>query len=104
MTRTLVYITIMAAVTYLIRMLPMVLIRRKIENQFIKSFLSYIPYAVLGAMTFPAILSSTSSAYSAVAGTITAIIMAFREKSLLVVALSACLTVFVAEWLLRILA
>ncbi|NMA65227.1 MAG: AzlD domain-containing protein [Clostridiaceae bacterium] len=99
---TIKYILIMAAVTYLIRMLPMVIIRKKIENNFIKSFLFYIPYAVLGAMTFPAILSSTSSIYSAIAGTVAAVIMAMKEKSLLIVALSACFTVFITEWLLHI--
>ncbi|NLM76067.1 MAG: AzlD domain-containing protein [Clostridiaceae bacterium] len=100
----LIYIAIMAAVTYCIRMLPMVLIRRKIENNFIKSFLFYVPYAVLGAMTFPAILSSTSSIYSAVAGTITAIFTALKEKSLLIVALSACFAVYITEWLIYIIA
>ncbi len=98
---TLIHIAIMAGVTYLIRMLPMVLFRKKIENNFIKSFLFYVPYAVLGAMTFPAIFYSTSSLYSAIAGTIVAVVMAFKEKSLLTVALTACLTVYVVEWILR---
>lgn len=98
---TLIHIAIMAGVTYLIRMLPMVLFRKKIENNFVKSFLFYVPYAVLGAMTFPAIFYSTSSLYSAIAGTIVAVVMAFKEKSLLTVALTACLTVYVVEWILR---
>ena len=74
----LIYIIIMAGVTYLTRMLPMVIFKKKIESTFIKSFLYYIPYAVLGAMTFPAILSSTSSVYSAIAGAAVAIILALK--------------------------
>ena len=97
---TLAMILIMASVTYLIRMLPMVIFRKKIESEFVKSFLYYVPYAVLGAMTFPAIFTSTSSIYSATAGTAVAIILSFREKSLLTVALSACFTVFIVEWIL----
>ena len=60
------YIAVMAITTYLIRMLPMVIFKKKIESDFIKSFLFYVPYAVLGSMTFPAIFSSTSSLYSAI--------------------------------------
>ena len=56
-----IYIAVMALVTYLIRMLPLVIFRKKIENRFIRSFLYYIPYAVLAAMTFPAVFSSTGS-------------------------------------------
>lgn len=97
---TLIYMAIMAGVTYLIRMLPLALFRKKIENNFIQSFLFYVPYAVLGAMTFPAIFYSTSSLYSAIAGTIVAVVMALKEKSLLTVALMACLTVYVVEWIL----
>ena len=61
----LAYIAVMAGVTYLIRMLPLTVFQKKIKNRFIRSFLYYIPYAVLGAMTFPAILYSTGSVYSA---------------------------------------
>lgn len=99
----LIHVIVMAGVTYLIRMLPFVLFRKKIENNFIKSFLYYVPYAVLGAMTFPTIFSSTASVYSATAGTIVAIFLAFREKSLLTVASCACLTVYIIEALLRFL-
>lgn len=97
------YILIMAGVTYLIRMLPMVIFKRKIESNFVKSFLYYVPYAVLGAMTFPAIFTTTASLYSAIAGTIIAVLLSLREKSLLTVALSACLTVYVVEWFLRVI-
>ena len=96
-------IFVMAGITYLIRMLPMVLIKKKIESRFLKSFLYYVPYAVLGAMTFPAVFTSTASIYSALAGTIVAVFLSFREKNLLIVALSACLTVYIVEWILRMI-
>ncbi|MBC8571165.1 AzlD domain-containing protein [Oscillospiraceae bacterium NSJ-54] len=91
----------MAGVTYLIRMLPLAIFQKKIESRFVKSFLFYVPYAVLGAMTFPAILSSTSSVWSAIAGLAVAVALAMKEKGLLTVAMSACGTVFVAELILR---
>lgn len=94
------YIFVMAAVTYLIRMLPLALSKKEITNQYIKSFLYYVPYACLAAMTFPAILYSTASLYSALAGLITAIIAAYRGKSLLIVALAACVSVFLVERIL----
>lgn len=94
------YIFVMAAVTYLIRMLPLALSKKEITNQYIKSFLYYVPYACLAAMTFPAILYSTASLYSALAGLITAIIAAYRGKSLLIVALAACVAVFLVERIL----
>ena len=90
-----IYLFIMAGVTYLIRTLPFVIFKGKITNTFIKSFLYYVPYAVLGAMTFPAILFSTGNYASAVAGLIVACILAFKEKSLLTVAIFACIAAFV---------
>ena len=98
-----IYIAVMALVTYLIRMLPLVIFRKKIENRFIRSFLYYIPYAVLVAMTFPAVFSSTGSVWSAVAGLIVALLLAFFEKGLLTVALSSCVAVFVIEFLIKII-
>ena len=98
----LAYILVMAGVTYLVRMLPLVIFKRKIENRFVKSFMFYIPFAVLAAMTFPAVFSSTTSIYSAAAGTAVALILSFKEKSLLTVALAACVTVYAVEWLMRI--
>lgn len=92
-----IYMIIMAGVTYLIRMLPLVLFRKKIENPFIQSFLYYVPYTVLGSMTFPAIFSSTSSFISALSGTIVAMYLAYKEKSLVMVAVFACITVFIVE-------
>lgn len=97
------YTLVMAGVTYLIRMVPLLLIRRPIHNRFIKSFLYYVPYAVLGAMTFPAILYSTSDIRSAAVGLIVSVILAFFGKGLLTVAVSACVTVYAVEWLLQLL-
>lgn len=97
------YILVMAGVTYLIRVLPMVLSRKEITSPYIKSFLYYVPYACLAAMTFPAILFSTSSVVSAVVGFGAALIAAYREKSLLSVAIVACIAVFVTERILAFL-
>lgn len=95
-----VYILVMAGVTYLIRMLPLALSKREITNNYIKSFLYYVPYACLAAMTFPAILYATSSIYSALAGLLIAVVAAYKGKSLLIVALAACAAVFIAERIL----
>jgi branched-subunit amino acid transport protein len=94
------YILVMAVVTYLIRMLPLAMVKGEITSPFIKSFLFYVPYATLAAMTFPAILYSTSGVTSALAGFIAALFMAYRKKSLLTVALAACVVVFVVERIL----
>ena len=91
------YIFVMAAVTYLSRMLPLVLFKKEITSPFLKSFLYYVPYACLAAMTFPAILSATASVISAVVGFVVALIAAYKEKSLLTVALLACGAVFIVE-------
>lgn len=91
------YLIVMAGVTYLIRVIPFVLINKKIENRFINSFLYYIPYTVLAAMTFPAILYATGSIISAAAGLLTAILIAYKGKGLLTVAVGACLAVLVVE-------
>ena len=80
-----IYILVMAGVTYLIRMLPLTLAKKEITNPFVKSFLYYVPYACIAAMTFPAILSATASVISAVVGFIAALIAAYKEKSLLTV-------------------
>lgn len=95
-----VYIFVMALVTYLIRMIPLTLVRGKIENQYIKSFLYYVPYTCLTAMTFPAILYATGSIWSALAGVAAAVILAFYNKSLVTVAAFACAAVFVVEQVL----
>ncbi|MEG1442073.1 MAG: AzlD domain-containing protein [Oscillospiraceae bacterium] len=95
-----IYIFVMAGVTYLIRFLPMVLFKKKINNRFLNSFLYYIPYAVLGAMTFPAILYSTGSMVSATVGLCVAVILAFLKRGLLTVATVTCIVVFIIERLL----
>ncbi|MDO5147136.1 MAG: AzlD domain-containing protein [Eubacteriales bacterium] len=99
-TEFLPYLIVMAGVTYLIRAIPLVMVKKKIENQFINSFLYYIPYTVLAAMTFPAIFYATGSKLSAGAGCLTAIILAFYKKSLIVVASGACLAVLAVELVL----
>lgn len=91
------YILLMAGVTYLIRVLPLTLIKKEIKNVTVRSFLHYVPYATLAAMTFPAILDATDSRISAGAGFLTALILAYREKSLLTVAGAACAAVFLLE-------
>ena len=81
----------------MIRMLPLVLFRKKIKNRFIRSFLYYIPYAVLSVMTVPAILYSTGNLISAIVGTLVALVLSYYRKSLIVVASLAALAVLVAE-------
>lgn len=95
--RTLSYILVMAGVTYLIRMLPLTLIRRQIRSSFIRSFLYYVPYVTLSVMTFPAILTATSSLWSGGAALAAAVFLAYRGKSLFSVSLAACGTVFILE-------
>lgn len=98
--KLIVYILVMAGVTYLIRALPITLFRKKIKNRFLLSFLNYIPYAVLGAMTVPAVFYSTGSMVSALTGFFVAVLLAYMEKGLLTVAIAACMVVFIAEQLL----
>lgn len=98
-----IYILVMAVVTYLIRMLPLAIWRREITSPFIKSFLFYVPYACLAAMTFPAILTATESVISGAAGFVVALYLSYKEKSLVKVALYACAAVFVAERILAFL-
>ncbi len=92
----LVYLLVMAGVTYLIRMLPLAAVRGKVRSVFLQSFLYYVPYAVLGAMTFPAIFSSTGSWITALCGTVAALALGWMEKSLLTVAAVACAVAFLA--------
>ena len=91
------YLLILAGSTYLIRVIPFVAIKNKINNRFIRSFLAYIPYAVLTAMTIPAVFYATSWWAGAAAGLIVAVIFALKEKGLTVVAIAACVAVFVVE-------
>ena len=91
------YLIVMAAVTYLIRMLPLTVFRKEIKSRFVRSFLHYVPYAVLGAMTFPDVLYATGSLWTALCGLIVTVVMAWRGKSLLSVAIGACLAVAAAQ-------
>ena len=97
------YLIVMAVVTYLIRMIPLALIRKKIKNKFILSFLYYVPYAVLSAMVFPAMFFASGNIISAAAGVIVAVAVAFRSNSLVLVAGCSCLSVLLAELVLRFL-
>ena len=90
-----IYIAVMAGVTYLERMIPFTLMRKKIQSRFLRSFLYYIPYAVLSAMTIPAIFYSTGDMVTAAAGTIVALVLAYLDLPLIVVALAAAGTAFV---------
>lgn len=98
-----IYLFVAAGITYLIRMVPLVLVKKKIKNKYILSFLYYIPYAVLSVMTFPGIFYSTSSVISAAIGTAIALIVAFMNKSMVIVAALSSLGVFITELILRIL-
>lgn len=95
------YLIVMAGVTYLVRVIPLTLFNKKIKNRFVNSFLYYTPYAVLAAMTFPAIMYATDNIVSAVFGLAVAVILAFFGKGLLTVACGACLSVFVVELIMR---
>lgn len=94
-----IYIFVMAGITYLIRLLPLTLIRREIKSNYIKSFLFYVPYVTLAVMTFPAILDATANIWSAAAGFTAALILAYRRKSLITVSLFSSLCVFLVELL-----
>lgn len=97
------YILVMALTTYLIRVLPLTLLKKTIRNTFLKSFLHYVPIACLTAMTFPAILYATEHAISGIAGLVVAVALAVKKKSLIVVAIAACIAVFLTEQLLNFL-
>ena len=94
-----IYLIITAGVTYLVRMLPLVLMKGRITNRFLLSFLHYIPYAVLSVMTIPAIFTATGDIRPAAAGFATAMLLAWKGKGLLTVAAAACAAVLAAELL-----
>ena len=91
------YILVMAVVTYLVRMLPLTLIRREIKNVYIRSFLYYIPYATLAAMTFPAILDATQSPIAGALALVVGVALAWFGASLFQVSVACCAMVFVIE-------
>ena len=97
-----IYVLSMAVTTYLIRMLPLTVFRKPIKSRFLKSFLHYVPYACLTAMTFPAILYDTTYIISGVAALLIAVLLAFRGKSLLTVSLASCAAVFICERILEL--
>lgn len=97
---TAAYIAVMAIVTYLIRAVPFGFFQKKIKSQFLRSFLYYIPYAVLSAMTIPAIFYSTGNLITAIAGTVTALVLAYFELPLIVVALAASLAAYLTGFFL----
>ena len=97
------YLLVMAGVTYLIRMIPLVFFRKKITNRFVRSFLYYVPYTVLTVMTIPAVFYSTAYVISAVMGTITAIILAYFKRGLITVAAGAVAVVFLCELIIPLL-
>lgn len=98
---SLIAIALMAVVTYLIRSIPMALIKEHIDNRFIQSFLHYIPYGILTAMTVPYIFYATTHLVSAIVGTVVAVVLAWFEKSLITVSIVAVAFAYVAELLLH---
>lgn len=94
---TAIYIIVMAVVTYLIRMIPFTFFNKKIKSRFVRSFLKYIPYAVLSAMTIPAIFYSTGDVVTAAVGTVVAVALAFFNYPLIVVALAASLAAYLTS-------
>ena len=97
------YILVMAVTTYLIRALPLTLLKKPIKSRFLRSFLHYVPTACLTAMTFPAILYATENILSGAIGLVVGILLALKKKSLIIVAVAACVAVFLTEQLLKLL-
>ena len=98
-----VYVAVMAVTTYLIRAIPLTLMKKPIRSRFLRSFLHYVPTACLTAMTFPAIVYSTDHVVSGAAGLLVSVLLALKNKSLIVVAVASCATTFVVEQLVRFL-
>ncbi len=95
-----IYIAVMAGVTYLIRMIPFTAFRRQIKSRFFRSFLYYVPYAVLSAMTVPAIFYATGNMATAAVGTVVAVLLAYFDMPLIVVALAASAAAFLSGMIL----
>ena len=102
MTRLLIAVLLMAGVTYIPRVLPLAIFKNKIQSRFLTAFLSYVPFAVLGAMIFPDILSSTGHLASAIVGLVTAAVLAYFERSLLQVAVCAIIAVYMCEVIIKL--
>lgn len=97
------YLIVMAGVTYLVRMLPLVLLRRKIKNRFLLSFLHYMPYAVLSVMTVPAMLYATGSLIAGIVGMAVALISSYFNRSLVTVALLTCVSAYITQIIINLL-
>ncbi len=91
-------IAIMAIITYIIRVLPITLFQKEIKSKFIQSFLYYVPYAVLASLTFPAIFTATGNEITSIAGTLVALILAYFNKGLVIVAIGAVVTALVISF------
>lgn len=98
-----IYLLIMSGSTYLIRAVPFALMRKKIKNPFINSFLHYIPYTVLAAMTFPSALYATGNITAAAIGLLASVLVSLKTKNLTVVAVTGCVAVFFADWILAVI-
>ena len=103
MNKTYIYIFIMFAVTYLVRVLPLTLIRRKIENRFLRSFLYYVPYVTLAVMTFPAIMHATNEPIAGICALVIGIFLAWFGAKLFTVAVASCVTVLLLELIIQYL-
>lgn len=97
MRKTYLYILVMAAVSFAIRVFPLTVIRKRITNRFLKSFLRYVPYVTLAAMTFPAIIDATGSPYAGAGALAIGVVSAWLGADLPIVAVACCVTVFVLE-------
>ena len=97
------YVAVMAVTTYLIRAIPLTLMKKPIRSRFLRSFLHYVPTACLTAMTFPAILYATDHVVSGAAGLLVGVLLAMKNKSLIVVAVASCATTFLVEQLVCLL-
>lgn len=98
-----IYVLVMAVTTYLIRALPLTLFKKPIRSRFLRSFLHYVPTACLTAMTFPAILTSTDHMISGAVGLLVGILLALKNKSLIVVAVASCAAVFIVDQIIRLI-
>ncbi len=95
-----IYLVVMTVTTYAVRALPFAVFTKKIRNRFFKSFLTYVPYAVLSAMTVPTMLYATDSIWSALVGLVIAIVLSMFEQKLMIVALASCVGVYIMEWII----
>ena len=103
MNNTYIYILIMALTIFAIRVLPLTLIRNKIKNKILGSFLFYLPFVTLAVMTFPAIIYATDSIWSGIAALVTGVVLSYLGVSLFGVAVSSCAVVFVIELIMKLI-